>query len=123
MVRAYIDQQAVAGYSFWAVVERATGEVIGDAGLYPVDGDRAALELGYTLGRAWWGRGYASEAAAACVRHAFDEEGVTELVALALHENPASLQVLGKLGFEEAGTGSDHGREHVVLRLRAGTDG
>src|SRR3712207_2312029 len=61
MVRAYNDQQAAAGYSFWA---RATGEVIGDAGLYPVDGDPGALELGYTLGRAWWGRGYASEAAA-----------------------------------------------------------
>src|SRR3712207_9493858 len=50
MVRAYIDQQAVAGYSFWAVVERATGEVIGDAGLYPVEGDAGVVEL--EIGRA-----------------------------------------------------------------------
>ena len=119
MVLAYMDQQAAAGYSFWAVAERATGEVIGDAGLYPVDGD--AVELGYTLGRAWWGRGYATEAAAACVRYAFDEAGVPELVALALRENPASLHVLGKLGFEEAGMRLAHGREHVLLRLRADT--
>jgi RimJ/RimL family protein N-acetyltransferase len=58
MLREYGDQEA-AGYSFWAVIERAGGEVLGDAGLDLLEGRGPEVELGYTIGRAWWGQGYA----------------------------------------------------------------
>ena len=58
MLASYADHQRRHGFSFWAVVERESGVLVGDAGLYVVDHE---VELGYTLARAWWGRGYATE--------------------------------------------------------------
>jgi hypothetical protein len=46
MLGEYIDHQRACGFSFWAVIERRSGELIGDAGLYSRDGE---VELGYTL--------------------------------------------------------------------------
>ena len=63
MLRDYIAHQASHGFSFWAVIERASGAVIGDARLYLLGGHGPEVEVGYTLGRDWWGRGYATEAA------------------------------------------------------------
>jgi len=51
MLAEYAEHQRRHGFSFWAVVERESGALIGDAGLYRVDDE---VEVGYTLGRAWW---------------------------------------------------------------------
>ena len=65
-LKTYARESERRGFSSWAVVERETGELIGDAGfgLYEPTGD---IELGYTLARAYWGNGFATEAAAACL--------------------------------------------------------
>ena len=84
MVRAAVDHQARHGYSVWALAERESGELIGDAGLYR-RGDE--VELGYTLGHAWWGKGYATEAARACLDAAFGDAGLTEVIALVTPAN------------------------------------
>lgn len=62
--------------------------------------------LGYWFDRAAWGRGYASEAAAALVRFAFAVVGVTVLRAGHAIDNPSSGRVLTKLGFVPCGAGS-----------------
>jgi len=81
----------------WAVVERATDALVGDCGLFPADGE---IELAYGFRRDRWGRGYASEAAAACIRAGFEELGLTRIVAdIHAGGNPASARVLAKLGF------------------------
>src|ERR1700712_4597836 len=65
IVRQHISHQRAHGFGFWAVVEREGGTVIGDAGLArTLAGD---VEMGYTLGRAWWGRGLATQAGGLCV--------------------------------------------------------
>ena len=89
------------GYSFWAVIERASGTLIGDAGLYRTPAGE--VELGYTLGTAWWGRGYATEAASRWLGAAFGDLGIFEVVALAEPANLASLHVLEKLGMRRDG--------------------
>jgi RimJ/RimL family protein N-acetyltransferase len=65
-VQAKIDLFARdEGLSLWAVVERATGAVVGDAGLQWETYDGKVLDLGCRLARRHWGRGYAAEASAA----------------------------------------------------------
>jgi RimJ/RimL family protein N-acetyltransferase len=116
VLRQYATHQARHGFSFWAVVERASGALIGDAGLYMVeDGE---VQLGYTLGRRWWGRGYATEAGRLCVAAAFGELGLPELCAVVEPENRQSIRVLEKLGFTADGRRLAYGREHLVYRLR-----
>jgi len=114
LVDDYTDHQRQHGYSFWAVIEQSSGALIGDAGLYrtPV----GEVELGYTLGRAWWGRGYATEAARTWLRFAFETLGLEEVVALAEPANTASLHVLEKLGMRRSGERLAFGRPHVVFR-------
>lgn len=62
-------------------------------------------ELGYMLAPQAWGRGYATEACAALVSHAFVTTGWPEVVARAAAGNEASLKVLAKLGFAATGAG------------------
>jgi ribosomal-protein-alanine N-acetyltransferase len=105
--------------AFWAVVERSSGDLIGDAGLAPLDGG-PDLELGYTLGRRWWGRGYATEAASACVAEAFGPIGAGRVVALIRPENVASIAVAEKLGLAHEGRRTAHGgAEHLLYAASA----
>ena len=102
-IAGYIEHQRAAGYSFWAVTDAESGAVIGEAGLYPMNGVGPDIELGYALGTRWWGRGYATEAARAIVRAAFADLGAERVVAVAKRENTGSLHVLDKLGFRMDG--------------------
>lgn len=106
------------GFAVWAVVERATGRVIGDAGIAvyePLD----ALEVGWTLARDSWGRGYATEAARACADAAFAHLAVDEIVALVDEENAASLRVAEKAGLARRGRVDRADRPHVLLARSA----
>lgn len=114
MVRQYIDHQVRYGFSFWVVIERHSGELIGDAGLYTRDGK---IELGYTLGHDHWGKGYGSEAAILCLRAAFTELRAPEVVALVQPANERSAALLAKLGFAPDGQAVAHGAPHTVYRL------
>jgi [ribosomal protein S5]-alanine N-acetyltransferase len=57
------------------------------------------FEFGYWLGRRYWGRGYATEAARRALAFAFTELNAERLTAGWFHDNPASGRVLEKLGF------------------------
>jgi ribosomal-protein-alanine N-acetyltransferase len=116
LLEDYDAHQKRLGYSFWAVIERESGSLIGDAGLYRTPAGE--VELGYTLGTAWWGRGYATEAAGAWLECAFSSLGIFEVVALAEPANVASLHVLEKLGMRRAGERIAFGRPHAVFRAQ-----
>jgi ribosomal-protein-alanine N-acetyltransferase len=90
----------------WGVWERDSGELDGDCGLF-FDQDHGEWELAYGFRHDRWGRGYASEAACACVRHGFDELGVEKIVADVDPANPASVRVLENCGFEKVGGKGD----------------
>jgi ribosomal-protein-alanine N-acetyltransferase len=118
MLRDYIAHQERHGFSVWAVLERASGELIGDAGLYRAEGRGPGAELGYTLREASWGRGYATEAAQACVDAAFGPLELDELHAVADPANAESIRVLEKIGMRPDGTVGAYGRTHRRFRLR-----
>jgi len=114
LLHDYDVHQRRYGYSFWAVVEQASGTLIGDAGLYRTP--TGEVELGYTLGGSWWGRGYATEAAGAWLDAAFGPLGIDAVVALAEPANTRSLRVLEKLGMQRDGERVAFGRPHAVFR-------
>jgi [ribosomal protein S5]-alanine N-acetyltransferase len=84
------------GICFGAVVLTDSSEVIGMVGLQPHDDGQ--FELGWWIWKAHWGRGYASEAATAFVRHAREVMGLARLVAVIDPPNTASIKVAEKLG-------------------------
>jgi RimJ/RimL family protein N-acetyltransferase len=113
-LRGYADALRTRGYGFVAVVERSSGAVIGDAGLHPLAGRGPDIELGYTLARAAWGRGYATEMGAALVEHAFSVLGMPRVMAQVEPENVASRHVLEKLGMTQRGVRLTYGRPHLL---------
>jgi 8-oxo-dGTP diphosphatase len=74
-----------------------------------------SAELGYWIGRPYWGHGYATEAAAAMLRHGFERLGLQRVGARTLGHNKPSLRVLEKLGlrFEREGSSDFGGRGGV----------
>jgi RimJ/RimL family protein N-acetyltransferase len=113
-LRGYADALATRGYGFVAVVERASGAVIGDAGLHPLSGRGPDVELGYTLARVVWGRGYATELGRALVEHAFTALQLPRVVAQVEPDNHASRRVLEKLGMTARDTRTAFGRPHLL---------
>ena len=87
------------GYGVLAVVEKATGRLIGRCGLvhWEIDG-RDELEVGYIFARSAWGRGYATEAARAVRGLALGPLRRRRLISLIRYGNEASVRVAEKLG-------------------------
>lgn len=84
------------------VTERATGAPVGFCGLKMEPGGGCA-DLGYRFLRDRWGRGYATEAGAACVAYGLDTLGLPRLIARVIPANTGSVRVLVKLGFARVG--------------------
>jgi ribosomal-protein-alanine N-acetyltransferase len=90
------------GFGVWAVVDRATGALIGQCGLKYLP-DRPEVEILYALEQAYWGRGVATEAAAAALRYGFESARLERIVAVAFPENRASHRVMEKIGLTYEG--------------------
>lgn len=104
----------------YAVVLRETGEPMGSIGLVKprlqdIKPSDHALELGYWIGKPYWGRGLIPEAARALIDHAFDDLGCDQLWCAFYEGNAKSTRVQEKLGFAPHHV-EDHGRmEHWQL--------
>lgn len=79
------------------------GTLIGACG-YVID-EAGVAEIGYWIGRAYWGRGFATEAARAIVTYCFGPCGYKRLACSHFADNPASRRVIEKLGFRRIGPG------------------
>jgi ribosomal-protein-alanine N-acetyltransferase len=108
--------QARHGFAMSAVVERASGRVIGDCGLQLLEGG-PDVELGYRLGRDFRGRGFATEAGRAWLDCGFGTLGLDRIVAVAWPQNTASTRVMEKCGMRLVGPGFNYGHETVMYEL------
>ncbi len=107
------------GVCLWRVVAR-TGEPLGCCGFHVYEGPGSRrpstrwLELAYHLRPSAWGRGYATEAATGCLRHA-KALGFSHVVALCDPANLGSAHVLDKLAFADDGIEGEQTRHLLVL--------
>lgn len=105
-----------------ALVEKASGRVVGVAGVQPL-GTTGDLEIGWWLARDCWGRGYATEAGGAAMRHVLETLGRNRVVAIIDPGNQRSVRVVERLGFrfEAQVTGAQlgHRKPKIVVDLFA----
>ena len=119
-----------AGWGLWALGERATDRFLGFTGLAR-PGFAApfmpAVEIGWRLDRAAWGRGFATEAARAAAAFAFDTLDLPEIVSFTVVANERSRAVMRRIGmrhdpaddFDHPLAKSPRLRRHVLYRLTA----
>jgi len=109
--------QTDSEYPF-AVIKDDT--LIGSCGLMQIDKTENIWEIGYWIGKPYWGQGYVTEAAKGLLGWAEREKSITRLVSGHIFDNPASGKVLTKLGFEHAGNIEMYvkGRNSTVLSPR-----
>lgn len=97
-----IGHWQLLGYGHFAVEEKATGKFVGRLGFLNPAG-WPAFEIGWTLGRDSWGKGYATEGARRALEYAFDELDKSHVISLIHPENEASKRVARRLGEKEEG--------------------
>lgn len=99
------------GIYYWVTLGGADAPrtLVGSGGFMskPVEG--GAVEIGYGTLTEFQGRGYATEAVSALTQWALAQPGVSQVIAEALPENPASVRVLEKSGFHDIGPGEEEG--------------
>ncbi len=122
---AWIERQraryARDGHGLWIVQRRDGGGPVGQAGLVmqEIDGEKIP-EIGWMIHRAFWRRGYASEAALAIRSAAFGEFGYDRVISLIRPENLPSQGVARKLGMEPIRETTFVGFRHMVFGVARG---
>lgn len=112
-VQEWIDRQIARyqklGFGLWAVVLKETNEMIGQCGLTMQPWKESeVLEIGYLFERSYWHRGYATEAAKACKKYAFETLNATEVCSIIRDTNFASQNVAIRNGMTRVDTWIKH---------------
>ena len=120
------------GWGMWAVEVKASGNFIGFVGLNTntVTPRGENVEIGWRLNKQSWSQGYATEAAIAALRFAFDELGLDSVVAFTTVNNLRSRAVMERLGMQNTGENFNHPKiaeghplqEHVLYEIKAGSN-
>ena len=98
----FIGHWEIRGYGHWAVEEKSTGRMIGRIGFLNPEG-WPGFEIGWTLARHAWGKGYATEGARRALAYAFTELGQRHVISLIHPENTPSMKVAERLGEKREG--------------------
>lgn len=105
VIRNRIEQYKTFGFGCYAILTRNTGTLIGQSGLSPYwyehrNGRKTLeFEVMYHLGHAFWGQGFATEAAQKWVEFAFKRANLPRIITCPDRRNKASIAVLERLGF------------------------
>ena len=117
MFRRYEDD----GFALWAVIEKSSGELIGQCGItYQECNGGRVPEVGYLFRKEFWHKGFATEAAIACKEYAFQVLNFDEVYSIIRDSNVASQNVARRNGMVEVDTLVKHYRgvemPHIVFR-------
>lgn len=96
----------------WGLELKATGELIGDIAVVDMDENVLEAELGWCMGRKWWGNGYMPEAALAVLKYLFAEVGFNRIRSSHDVNNPKSGRVMQKIGMTFEGIHRQAGRNN-----------
>ena len=112
-VQEWLDRQISRyqkwNFGLWAVILKENDELIGQCGLtmQPWKG-REVLEIGYLFNKAYWHKGYATEAARACKKYAFEILKAEEVCSIIRDTNISSQNVALRNGMKKADTWTKH---------------
>ena len=87
----------------WGLALSDSNKLIGTCTLFNLNLSNGRAEIGYAMGRSYWGNGYMNEALKALVKHAFDVVQLRRLEADVDPRNTASIRTLERLGFQREG--------------------
>jgi len=99
---------AFKGYGKWALVDAKTDEVIGRVGYHDFPYEWPGLELGWTIGREFWGKGYATESARLALDWGFENIDTNEIISAIHPDNERSARVAERLGEKMVRMGTIH---------------
>ncbi len=102
LVQAILPQYALYNYGRWAVHIKPGMQFIGWCGLKNRP-EKNEIDLGYRFIKDAWGKGYATEAASACLHYGFKKLNLHRIVGRAMPENIGSIRVLEKCGMQYVG--------------------
>ncbi|MCA9423532.1 MAG: GNAT family N-acetyltransferase [Candidatus Omnitrophica bacterium] len=91
----------------FAIILKETGELIGSIGLH-IDKDHENAEMGYWVGKPYWGKGYCTESASKILEYGFNNRNLHKIHAHFMECNPASGRVMEKIGMFCEGTLREH---------------
>ena len=122
-VQEWLDRQISRsekwGFGLWAMVLKDTDEMIGQCGLTMQPWkEEEVLEVGYLLQRNYWHKGYATEAARACKKYAFEILNAKEVCSIIRDTNAASQKVAVRNGMTVRDSWTKHYRGVDMLHYR-----
>ena len=122
-VQEWLDRQISRyekwGFGLWAMVLKETDEMIGQCGLTMQPWkEEEVLEVGYLLQRNYWHKGYATEAARACKKYAFEILNAKEVCSIIRDTNAASQKVAVRNGMTVRDSWTKHYRGVDMLHYR-----
>lgn len=122
LIRRFEEHHLQQGFGVWAIEAPGLAPLIGYTGLQRVTFDAPfvpAVEIGWRLAPAFWGKGYATEAAEACLRYAFEVLNLDQIVSFTVPANKPSWSVMERLGMtRDPAEDFDHPRLPVGHALR-----
>lgn len=117
-----IGHWQLLGYGHWAVEEKVSGRFLGRVGFLNPAG-WPGFELGWTLGKEFWGRGYATEGARRALAYAFTELDRDHVISCIHPDNAPSIRVAKRLGEKLQGEAEILGTRVLVYGVdRAGAE-
>ena len=124
----YSGMWAFMGHGFWAIEEKATGQLIGDVGVMEARRDitpsfEGEPEVGWSLSPHVHGRGYATEAVGAALAWADAQLAVSTLICIISPENTPSLRIAAKFGFRERTRTTYHGMPTIQFERSEAASG
>jgi ribosomal-protein-alanine N-acetyltransferase len=90
------------GFGMWMTIRRSDAQPVGFHLLNHIRGE-SIVQVGFTIAKAAWGAGYATEMAEALPRYGFVDMGLPRIAGMANRDNLASQRVLAKIGLERRG--------------------
>ena len=115
LIEVILPQYALYNHGRWAVHLKPGLEFLGWSGLKYIP-DRVEIDLGYRYMKRFWGKGYATEAAYACLQHGFQRLNMQRIVGRALPGNAGSIKVLENCGMQYVGEENIHGLFHKTYQ-------
>ena len=99
----WINRYSDLAYYNWVIELKEINEIIGNISVVKLNESTEAADIGYCMGKAWWGKAIMPEALGAVVKYLFEEVGLNRVAACHDSNNPKSGRVMDKAGMKLEG--------------------